>query len=335
MPEQEGYARRRLERRDGPLPPIPRAAFVELGITTPFSFLRGASDALELIPRAMELGMDAIGVADRNTLAGVVRVHSNAKTAGLKPLIGCRLVITAPLPLAGGVGGGSVVPFRAEPLDEAHPLAPSRKREGEEIELLAYPIDREGYARLSRLLSLGQGRAIKGECDLSLADVAAHRDGIAFIAWPGEDLDAFEAQLPAIRAAIPDLRHIAATHLYRGDDLARIERLDRLARGIGGTILASNDVHYHTPAKRPLQDVLTCIREKTTLHEAGFRLHPNAERHLKGPDEMARLFERWPHALAATRDFADALASAWTSCATNIRAKACRKTSVPRPTSKC
>jgi error-prone DNA polymerase len=267
---------------------------VELGVTTPFSFLRGASDALELIPQAMNLGMDAIGVADRNTLAGAVRVHSNAKTAGLKPLIGCRLVVAAPL-----AATGTVIPLRAEAPADAAPSA--------EIEFLAYPRDREGYARLSRLLSLGQGRAIKGECDLSLADVAAHVEGIAFIAWPGEDLDRFEAQLPTIRAALPELRHIAATHLYRGDDLARIERLDRLAKSFGGTILASNDVHYHTPAKRPLQDVLTCIREKTTLKEAGFRLHANAERHLKGPEEMARLFERWPHALAATRDFADAL----------------------------
>lgn len=294
MPEQEGYARRRLEWRDGPLPPIPKAPFVELGVTTPFSFLRGASDALELIPQAMNLGMDAIGVADRNTLAGVVRIHSNAKTAGLTPLIGCRLVVAAPLPAP-----RTVVPLRAEMPADAPPSA--------EIELLAYPQDREGYARLSRLLSLGQGRAIKGECDLTLADVAEHREGIAFIAWPGEDLDLFEAQLPALRAALPDLRHVAATHLYRGDDLARIERLDRLAKSFGGTILASNDVHYHTPAKRPLQDVLTCIREKMTLTEAGFRLHANAERHLKGPEEMARLFERWPHALRATRDFADAL----------------------------
>nr|WP_314446130.1 error-prone DNA polymerase [uncultured Sphingomonas sp.] len=309
MPEQEGYARRRLEWRDGPLPPIPRASFVELGVTTPFSFLRGASDAVELIPQAMNLGMDAIGVADRNTLAGVVRIHSNARTAGLTPLIGCRLVVDCtPLPHAGGEGGASAPDGESllRLVSTSPPPAPPACGKGE-VELLAYPIDREGYARLSRLLSLGQGRAIKGECDLHLADVAEHREGIAFIAWPGDDLDAFEAQLPAIRAAVPDLRHIAATHLYRGDDLARIERLDRLARSFGGTILASNDVHYHTPAKRPLQDVLTCIREKTTLTEAGFRLHANGERHLKGPEEMARLFERWPHALRATRDFADAL----------------------------
>ncbi|GAA4030332.1 error-prone DNA polymerase [Sphingomonas rosea] len=307
MPEQEGYARRRLEREDGPLPPMPKAAFVELGIATPFSFLRGVSDALELIPTAMELGMDAMGVADRNTLAGVVRVHTNAKTAGLKPLIGCRLVIqSSPLPPAGGAGGG-VVAIRPGLHEPGLAPAPSPQGEGGDIEFLAYPRDREGYARLSRLLSLGQGRAPKGECHLTLDDVAEHREGIAFIACPGENLDAFEARLPAIRAALPDLRHIAATHLYRGDDLARIERLDRLARSVGATILASNDVLYHVPEKRPLQDIVTCIREKVTLATAGTRLNPNAERHLKGPDEMIRLFERWPHAIAATRDFADGL----------------------------
>jgi len=271
MPEQEGYARRRLVREGGPLPVMPKAAFVELGVTTPFSFLRGASDAIELVLRAIELGMDAIGIADRNTLAGVVRMHSACKGGGLRPLIGARLVVE----------GGH--------------------------ELLAYPRDREGYARLSRLLSLGQSRADKGECHLTLEDVTAHAEGIAFIAWPGEDLDGFEERLPALLAALPGLRHLAATHLYRGDDLARIERLDRLARAVGGTILASNDVHYHAPAKRPLQDVISCIREKVTLAEAGYRLHANAERHLKGPEEMARLFERWPHAIRATREFADAL----------------------------
>ena len=217
------------------------------------------------------LGMDAIGIADRNTLAGVVRMHSACKAAGLKPLIGCRLDLTD---------------------------APS---------LLAYPIDRDGYGRLSRLLSLGKMRAEKGECELSLADVAAHQEGIAFIAWPQDDLDAFEAELPRLRDALTSLRHVAASWLYRGDDTARIERLDRLAQAHGCTILATNDVHYHAPDRRPLQDVVTCIREKVTIANAGYLLNPNAERHLKSPAEMVRLFERWPHAISATREFADAL----------------------------
>ena len=150
-------------------------------------------------------------------------------------------------------------------------------------------------------------RSAKGVCDLSLVEIADHSESIAFIAMPGEDLDDFAARLSLLKEALPSLRHIAAAHLYRGGDLARIERLDRLARGIGGTILATNDVHYHAPEKRPLQDVITCIREKTTIAKAGFLLNPNAERHLKSPQEMARLFERWPHAISATREFADAI----------------------------
>src|SRR3954469_5660102 len=254
MPEKVGFSRLKLVRRkDMPPPPVERAAYVELGITSPFSFLRGASDAIELTLRALELGMDAIGIADRNTLAGVVRMHSACDVAGLKPLIGCRL--------------------------ELHD-APS---------LLAYPIDREGYGWLSRLLSLGKMRADKGAGELSLQDVAEHQEGIAFIAWPEGDVDAIEAELPRLRDSLTSLRHVAASWLYRGNDAARIERLDRLARAHGCTILATNDVHYHSPDRRPLQDVVTCIREKVTIATAGCLLNANAERHLKPAAEMARL----------------------------------------------
>ena len=252
----------KLVRREGmPPPPIERAPYVELGVTSPFSFLRGASDAIELTLAALSQGYDAIGIADRNTLAGVVRMHSACKEAGLRPLIGCRLDLTD---------------------------APS---------LLAYPIDREGYGRLSRLLSMGKMRAEKGECELSLDDVTAHREGIAFIAWPSDDLDDFERQLPRLRTALTSLRHVAASWLYRGNDNARTERLDQIARRNECTILATNDVHYHAPERRPLQDVVTCIREKVTIANAGYLLNPNAERHLKSPQEMMRLFARWTHAI--------------------------------------
>jgi len=122
----------------------------------------------------------------------------------MRPLIGCRLDLTD---------------------------APS---------LLAYPVGRDGYGRLSRLLSLGKMRADKGECELTLQDVAEHADGISFIAWPGDDPNAFEAELPRLRDALPSLRHVAASWLYRGGDAARIERLDRLARKHGCNILATN-----------------------------------------------------------------------------------------------
>jgi error-prone DNA polymerase len=272
VPEKVGFSRLKLVRSaEMPPPPVTRAPYVELGVTSPFSFLRGASDAIELVLQALELGMDSIGIADRNTLAGVVRMHSACKGAGLKPLIGCRLDLTD---------------------------APS---------LLAYPVDREGYGRLSRLLSLGKMRAEKGDCELTLQDVAEYQEGIAFIAWPTDDPDDFERELPRLRDAMPSLRHVAASWLYRGNDNAPIERLDRIARAHGCTILATNDVHYHAPDRRPLQDVVTCIREKTTIARAGYLLNPNAERHLKSPAEMARLFARWPHAISATREFADSL----------------------------
>ncbi|MEO8176390.1 MAG: PHP domain-containing protein, partial [Sphingomicrobium sp.] len=269
MPEYTNFARKTLV-RDGPIETIPRSPFVELGVTSPFSFLRGASDAIELVLSALELGMDAIGIADRNSLAGVVRLHSAAKGAGLRPLIGCRLDLTD---------------------------APS---------LLAYPRDREAYGRLSRLLSLGKMRAKKGECELSLADVADHAEDIALIAWP-EDLDLFETELRRLREALPSLHHVAASYLYRGDDAARIERLDRIAKVSGCTILATNDVHYHAPERRPLQDVMSCIREKVTIATAGYLLNANAERHLKRCSAMMRLFDRWPQAIEATRGFADSL----------------------------
>jgi error-prone DNA polymerase len=272
MPQNDSFARKKLVLDpDAPRPAISRADFVELGVASPFSFLRGASDAIELVLQALDHGMDAIGIADRNTLAGVVRLHSACKGAGLTPLIGCRLDL---------VEGPS---------------------------LLAYPIDRDGYGRLSTLLSRGKMRSDKGECHLTLNEVAAHSEGVAFILWPDDELDRVGDDLQRAKAAIPALRHLAAFHCYRGDDLQRIARLDRIARAHGCTILATNDVHYHAPDKRPLQDVMTCIREKVTLASAGYLLDPNAERHLKSPAEMARLFERWPHAIRATRDFADAL----------------------------
>jgi error-prone DNA polymerase len=272
MPEKVGFSRLKLVRSaDTPPPPTTPSPYVELGVTSPFSFLRGASDAIELTSSALLLGYDAIGIADRNTLAGVVRMHSACTTAGIRPLIGCRLDLTD---------------------------APS---------LLAYPIDREGYGRLSRLLSLGKMRAEKGKCELALSDVAAHAEGIAFIAWPSDDLAVFEGELSRIRDALKSLRHVAASWVYRGDDATRIERLDRLAKVHGCTILATNDVHYHAPDRRPLQDVVTCIREKVTIATAGYLLNPNAERHLKSPAEMMRLFARWPHAISATREFADSL----------------------------
>jgi error-prone DNA polymerase len=283
------------------LPPPERAPFVELGMASCFSFLRGASDAVDLVTRARALGYDAVGIADANSLAGAVRIHSEARALGLRPVIGCRI-------------------------ETAEGLA-----------FLAYPTDRAAYGRLCRLISSGRMGKLNGEwqdkgiCDISLTMLAEHSEGVHLVLVPSDDLEreitiaavgnvvgldgarhdgsltaALEDLLPRLVAQLPTLRHIAASYFYSGDDIARIARLDALAKGNGLTILATNDVLYHAPQRRPLHDVMTAIRHKTTVAKAGHLLQPNAERHLKSPAEMQRLFEAWPHAIAAAREVADA-----------------------------
>ncbi len=230
--------------------------YAELDVTTNFSFLRGASHAHELVAQAKALGLDAIAITDRNTLAGVVRAHTAAKAEDVRLIPGARLDLQD---------------------------APS---------LLCLPVDRAGYGRLARLLSLGQSRAEKGRCTLFLADVAQHAEGNIFIAIPPDALsDQFEAELDRVKAALSSVRlYLAASHTYRGNDRARIGQLAALAARCATPLVATNSVLYHAARRRPLQDVLTSIREHTTITEAGYRLEANAERHLKKPAEMARLF---------------------------------------------
>ena len=275
MPEHDHqHPRGTLE--EGGFAPNTRAPFVELGLTTCFSFLRGASDAVDLAATAWALGYDALGCADLNTMAGVVRLHSEATKAQMRPVIGCRLRLVS----------------------------------GEEF--LAYPKDRAAYGRLCTLLSKGKMHDVNGEwqakggCDITLDDLAKHSAGVQLIGVPGGNLDHFSAGLHRLKRALPTLKHIAASYLYRGDDRARINQLDAQARAHGMSILATNDVHYHAPERRPLQDVMTCIQHKTTIQKAGFLLDANAERHLKSPAQMMRLFAEWPHAISATREVADA-----------------------------
>lgn len=274
MPVQEGVPKRKLE-EGARFQQNPKAKFVEFGLASCFSFLRAASEAVDIAATANALGYDRIGIADHNTLAGVVRMFAEARTARVRPLIGARLVL-----LCG-------------------------------TQFLAYPQDRDAYARLSTLLSAGKMQTVngawqdKGETHLTLEMLADHAQGLHLIALPPENLDVFAAGLPRLVKTLPDMGHIAASYLYNGDDRARINRLDALARNHRLQILATNDVLYHTPERRPLQDVMTCIRTGTTINTAGFALNANAERYLKSPSVMCRLFADWPHAIAATRTLAD------------------------------
>ncbi len=406
--------KRRIELDPDLIDPPPRAPFVELGLVSNFSFLQGASDAVDLVLTARALGYDALGIADVNSMAGVVRIHTEARTLKLTPVIGTRIETV------------------------------------EGLAFLAYPTTRAAYGRLCRLISAGRMATpegqwqVKGECDITLDMLAEHcalravdetdlpgtgnaeakpglgeiaeiqgtnrdqdADEIHLVLLPPEDLEApftitvpnnviafpgkgaqgakeasgedkeasgednkrsrnvqhrpvgedhdaeiielrrsrpqsppsasyfdgardgrhatagehpsthqipnerqltasFADLVPHLAAQLPSLKHLAASYLYRSDDIARIDRLDSLARTNDLALLATNDAHYHAPDRRPLQDVMTAIRHKTTVAKAGHLLHANAERHLKSPAEMQRLFARWPHAIDATRKLADA-----------------------------
>jgi error-prone DNA polymerase len=246
--------------------------YAELQVTTNFSFLRGASHAHELVAQAVALGHEAIAVADRNTLAGVVRMHIAAKEAGL------RLVVGAQLDLRDGAS------------------------------LLAFPEDRAAYGRLSRLITLGRRRAPKGDCDLTRADVFQHGAGMLFVLLPPEPPalpdDRFADELRALAVAFPDRCYLAAQNLLQGDDDRRLAQLAALADACGVPLVATNDVHMHEPSRRPLADVVACIREHCTIDAAGYRLAANAERRLKSPEAMARLFRDYPDALARTVEIA-------------------------------
>ncbi len=244
--------------------------YAELAVTTNFSFLHGASHAEELVLQAVSLGLDGIGVADRNTLAGVVRAHLAAKEYGLRLAVGARLV----------------------PADGP--------------EMLCYPTDRAAYGRLSKLLSEGKLRAEKGDCLIHVEDILRASDGQIFIFLPPEKPDEdFFALLERLAENRPNAVYLGVNFRFRGRDRERIARLADQAARIGVPIVAINDVLYHHPERRPLQDVVTCIREHCSIEQAGYRLEANSERHLKPPTEMARLFKGFEPAIQRTVDILD------------------------------
>ncbi len=252
-------------------------SYTELQVTTNFSFLRGGSHPEELVTQAADYGYRAIGITDRNTLAGIVRAHAAVKGRDIRVIVGCRLDL----------------------LD-----GPS---------LLAYPTDKDAYSRLSGLLTTGNLRAEKGMCHLYRSDVYQRLEGCLLVALPPDTLTAsFEIEPDFIRAfseykeAFGGRLYLAGRRSYRGDDMKQLFRLAQLSTKLSVPLVATNDVHYHHPDRRQLQDVLTCIREKCTIHTAGFRLDQNAERHLKRIEEMERLFRQYPYALRRTQEIAEA-----------------------------
>ncbi|MCW2309072.1 error-prone DNA polymerase [Rhodobium gokarnense] len=316
-------------------------AYAELAATSNFSFLRGASHPAELVIEALRLGHTGIGIADRNSVAGVVRAHGAFKD--LEAKLQAKAGTSARLSFKLAVGSRLV-------FCDGTP------------EILAYPQNRTGWASLCRLLSLGKLRAEKGDCLITLDDLLAAPGDLLLVVMPGEsslesdsehhpakilapssqslsgviagldpaihsasrndpaaphgppgrspvvtqsgeppvERDTLFKTLSRLKEAAPGAVWLAASMLYRGNDRRRLIGLKTLAEEAGVPLLAVNDVLYHRPERRPLQDVVTCIREGLRLASAGRRLAANAERHLKYPQEMARLFRDAPEAIAET-----------------------------------
>jgi len=252
---------------DGSLTPALRA-YAELHCKSNFSFLRGASHPEELVGTAAALGYRALAVTDRNSLAGVVRMHVAAKRAGLKLLVGAE-----------------IVPVDAPPVVL---LAPTRM----------------AYGRLSRLITAGRRRAIKGDCHLTFDDIAAHAEELIAICLPAVDRTAPQP-LRLFRDLFDDRAYLAAELSYGGDDRQQLDDLMALSRESGLPLVAAGDVHYHDESRRPLHDILTCIRHSCTIHDAGRRLLSNGRRHLHEPDDIARRFAACPEAVVRTTEIAD------------------------------
>ncbi len=250
------------------------SAYAELMVTSNFSFLRSGSHPGELVAAAMALGLNGIGIADRNSFAGVVRgyvAHRDLRDQrpGFRYVVGVRLVFADETP-----------------------------------DIIAYPSDRDAYGRLCRLLSRGNLREEnqKGSCILTLADLAEFADGQLLVFQCDETRwDASIDCLHRLARLAPGRVWLAAAATFKGSDRARLNRIAHIASTAGVPMLAVNDVLYHEPGRKIVQDVVTCIRQHITLETAGRRLEQNAERHLKPPSEMARLFADHPQALSETQ----------------------------------
>lgn len=280
-------------------------AYAELCVTSNFTFLTGASHPEELVARAAELGLAAIAITDRNSLAGVVRAFSALKT--LRQESEALRIRSA----------SQTDPSSRQSLDPAAPLprpaAPDLPRLiiGTRLclrdcatEFLALPTDRPAYERLSQLLTLGKRRAGKGDCALSLDDLAAGGAGLILIALPPPELSHALAPLQRLQRQFPGHVFLGAAPRYDGTDQAWFRGCADLALRASTPMVAVGDVLMHRAARRPLADVLTCLREGLTIDTIGTRALPNAERRLKGPAEMARLFRHHPAAIRRTLEIA-------------------------------
>ncbi|NEJ73074.1 DNA polymerase III subunit alpha [Rhizobium phaseoli] len=243
--------------------------YAELQVTTHFSFLRGASSAEELFATAKLLGIEALGIVDRNSLAGIVRALEASRATGLRLVVGCQL------DLQGGMS------------------------------ILLYPTDRAAYSRLTRLLTLGKSRGGKAKCILHFDDVALYAEGLIGILVPDLADDTCASQLRKMAEVFTDRAYVSLCLRRRPNDQMRLHELSNLAVKHAVKTVVTNDVLFHEPGRRQLQDVVTCIRNRTTIDDVGFQRERHADRYLKPPEEMARLFPRDGQALTRTMEIVE------------------------------
>ena len=244
------------------------SGYVELQVTSNYSFLRGASRIEELMLQAQAFGYEALAVTDHDTMAGIARAHARATEVGIRLVVGCRLTLRDNLPV------------------------------------LVYPLDRAGYGGLCRLLTLGKGRTGKGGFDIAWSDLAAVGEGILVILLPDQPDDRLDDELRRMRRTFDGRCYLALTLRRRPGDQVRLRLLFEAAQAARVFTVVTGDVLYHDPRRRILQDVVTCIREGCTIVEAGHRLERFADRHLRSPEETARLFSDYPEAVARTVEIA-------------------------------
>lgn len=236
-------------------------SYAELYVTSNFTFLTGASHAEELVTRAQEVGLGAMAVTDKNTFGGIVRAHGAAKELGLRFLVGVRLVLE----------DGS--------------------------ECLAYPKSRKGFGNLCRLLTIGKRRAAKGDCELTLDDLLEWGDECILVCLGAPNLNSF---LTSLSKTYGDAVYLGLFPHYDGEDEARFSHRADLAQKYGVELVALGNVLMHAARRLRIADVLSCLREKTTIDKLGRFAQPNAERRIKSEFEMRRLFQNYPKACANT-----------------------------------
>ena len=292
-----------LRARQSDPAPVTAVAFADLVAATNYSFLRGASHPSDMVGQALNLGHAGIGIADRNSVAGVVRAW--------KALKDIRKQLTEDRDDQGTRSTETPEQARERRALAAKAMgiaAPFRLVTGARLcfsdgtpDIVAYPVNRQGWGCLTRLLSHGNRKdhVSKGDCDLTLSDLLNHARHMLLIVL-AEEGD--EPLLGTLKTALPGKVWVGAIMPRTGPDRRRLARLAAMGQRVGLPLLATCDALYAMPEDRPLHDVLTCIREGMTIHDAGRRLQANAERHLKPAREMARLFRDWPQAVEAWRD---------------------------------